>query len=55
MGTIKHLLAKWTAYLWALLSPLGAWGVFAIAAIDSAAIGMPLDPVVALYVYREPH
>ncbi len=55
MGTIKNLLAKWTQFLWVLLKPLGAWGVFAIAAIDSAALGMPLDPVVAGYVYLQPH
>jgi len=29
--------------------------VFAIAAIDSALFGLPLDPVVASYVYKEPH
>jgi membrane protein YqaA with SNARE-associated domain len=55
LGTIKKLLAKWTLFLWTLLKPLGAWGVFAIAAIDSAALGMPLDPVVAGYVYLQPH
>lgn len=55
MGTIKTLLSKWTLFLWTLLKPLGAWGVFAIAAIDSAALGMPLDPVVAGYVYLQPH
>ena len=55
MGTIKKLLSKWTLFLWTLLKPLGAWGVFAIAAIDSAALGMPLDPVVAGYVYLQPH
>lgn len=54
MGTIAHLLARWTAFLWALLRPLGSWGVFAIAAIDSALFGLPLDPVVASYVYKEP-
>jgi membrane protein YqaA with SNARE-associated domain len=55
LGLIKKLLSKWTLFLWTLLKPLGAWGVFAIAAIDSAAIGMPLDPVVAGYVYLQPH
>ena len=55
MGLIKKLLSKWTLFLWTLLKPLGAWGVFAIAAIDSAAVGMPLDPVVAGYVYLQPH
>ena len=33
---------------------MGAWGVLAIAGIDSAALGMPLDPVVAAYVYATP-
>jgi membrane protein YqaA with SNARE-associated domain len=55
LGTIAHLFARWTAFLWALLKPLGSWGVFAIAAIDSALFGLPLDPVVAGYVYKEPH
>ncbi len=54
MGTIKRLIAKWTLFLWTLLKPLGAWGVFAIAAIDSAALGMPLDAVVGGYVYLQP-
>ncbi|HEY5164196.1 MAG TPA: VTT domain-containing protein [Terriglobales bacterium] len=54
MGVIKNLLAKWTLLLWTLLKPLGVWGVFAIAAIDSAALGMPLDPIVAGYVYLQP-
>ncbi len=35
-----------------LLGPLGVWGVFAVAFADSALLGMPVDAVVALYVYR---
>lgn len=54
MGAIKKLLAKWAAFLWAVLQPLGSWGVFAIAAIDSAFFGMPLDAVVGGYVYVHP-
>ncbi len=34
---------------------MGSWGVFAIAAIDGSLLGMPLDPVVAGYVYQSPH
>ena len=52
---MSHLLARWSAFLWALLRPLGAWGVFFIAAIDAALFGMPMDPVVAGYVYLQPH
>lgn len=38
-----------------MLAPLGAWGVFAIAFVDSALFGMPLDAVVGGYVYHRPH
>jgi membrane protein YqaA with SNARE-associated domain len=50
MKTIKHILARYSAFLWAILKPLGMWGVFAIAALDGAAVGLPLDIVVGGYV-----
>lgn len=50
MKTMQHILAKYTAFLWAILQPLGIWGVFAIAALDSAAVGLPLDVVVGGYI-----
>ena len=50
MKTIQHILAKYTTFLWAILQPLGSWGVFAIAALDGAAVGLPMDVVVAGYV-----
>ena len=53
MHTISHLLARYTHFIWGLLQPLGAWGVFAIAAVDASLVGMPLDPVVAGYVYQD--
>jgi len=37
-----------------VLQPLGSWGIFAVAILDSAAFGIPLDPVVAGYVYAHP-
>ncbi len=55
MHTISHALARYTHFIWRLLQPLGSWGVFAIAAIDGSLLGMPLDPVVAGYVYQSPH
>ncbi|HTM90358.1 MAG TPA: VTT domain-containing protein [Terriglobales bacterium] len=55
MHTISHALARYTHFIWGLLQPLGSWGVFAIAAIDGSLLGMPLDPVVAGYVYQSPH
>ena len=52
MNTIKHILNRYTAFLWILLTPLGAWGVFVIAGLDAAAVGLPMDVVVAGYVYQ---
>ena len=54
MKTIGHILARYTAWIWGLLAPLGIWGVFVIAFADSALLGMPVDAVVAAYVYRDP-
>ncbi len=54
LNTIKHIFSKYTAFLWTLLAPLGPWGVFAIAAIDAAFMGLPMDVVVAGYVYKKP-
>jgi len=55
LKTLKHILARYTAFLWVLLKPLGAWGVFVIGAIDAAALGLPVDVAVATYVYQNPH
>ena len=54
MKTIKHLLARYTHFVWSILEPLGPWVILAVAFMDSAAIGIPLDPVVAGYVYAHP-
>ncbi|MGA1998542.1 MAG: VTT domain-containing protein [Terriglobales bacterium] len=54
MHTLGNLLARWSALLGALFKPLGVWGVFAIAGIDAALFGLPLDPLVAGYVYKNP-
>ena len=53
MKTIGHILAKYTAWILRLLTPLGIWGVFAIAFADSALLGMPVDAIVAVYVYQD--
>jgi membrane protein YqaA with SNARE-associated domain len=52
LDTLKHIVARYIGFLWVLLKPLGSWAVFAIAGIDSAFFGIPLDPVVATYVYQ---
>ena len=53
LKTIGHLLTRYTAWIWALLKPLGMWGVFAIAGVDSALVGMPVDAIVATYVFQD--
>ena len=52
MKTIGHILAKYTAWILRVLGPLGMWGVFAISFADSALLGMPVDAIVAFYVYQ---
>jgi membrane protein YqaA with SNARE-associated domain len=50
LKTIKHILSRYSAFLWSILKPLGIWGVFTVAILDGAAIGLPLDVVVGGYV-----
>jgi membrane protein YqaA with SNARE-associated domain len=53
LKTIGKILARYTAWIWALLQHLGIWGVFVIAFADSALLGMPVDAIVATYVYHD--
>jgi membrane protein YqaA with SNARE-associated domain len=53
LKTIGHILARYTAWILHVLTPLGIWGVFAIAFADSALLGMPVDAIVAYYVYQD--
>jgi membrane protein YqaA with SNARE-associated domain len=55
LKTIGHILARYTAWIWRLLGPLGIWGPFVVAFADSALLGMPVDAVVAGYVYKDRH
>jgi len=52
---IGHILARYSAWLLGLLKVLGIWGVFVIAFADSALLGMPVDFVVASYVFQDKH
>jgi membrane protein YqaA with SNARE-associated domain len=51
---LKHLLNKWSLMILAVLKPLGIWGVLGFAFVDAAFLGMPLDPIVAGYVWANP-
>jgi len=48
-----ELFEKLNLGMLALLKPLGVWGVGALALVDSAAIPMPLDPLVIDYVAHD--
>jgi len=51
---LKHIFTKYTDWVKALLLPLGPWGVLVIATVDSAFMGIPLDPVIVGYVWAKP-
>lgn len=55
MHTIQAILKRYSTWIWGVLAPLGPWGVFAFAAVDGSLMGMPLDAIVAGYVYNNPH
>jgi membrane protein YqaA with SNARE-associated domain len=53
LHAIKKLFSRYTKWIWGWLGPLGPWGVFAFAAVDASLMGLPLDAVVATYVYND--
>lgn len=55
MNALKHLIARYTTFLWHTLQPLGIWGVFVVAVLDGAAIGLPVDVAVGGYVSQNHH
>ncbi len=54
MKALKLFFKKYQAYLQGLLLPFGPWGVFLIALIDAAFFGVPMDPIVAVFVHTDP-
>ncbi len=55
MNALKHFLAHYKAWILALLAPLGGiWAVVIVALIDASFFGIPLDPVIAVYVAHDP-
>jgi membrane protein YqaA with SNARE-associated domain len=53
LKTIAHILTRYKLWIMGLLKVLGVWGVFVIAFADSALLGMPVDAIVATYVYQD--
>jgi membrane protein YqaA with SNARE-associated domain len=50
---ILHFLAKYKIWLLAVLKPLGFWGAGAIAFVDAAAFPVPMDLILAGYVWAD--
>lgn len=51
-----NLLAKWKLVLLPALIKLGFWGVAAVALLDSSSIPVPMDAILAVYVWNDkPH
>lgn len=54
MESLKAIFSKYTAFFAGLLAYLGIWGVLVIATVDAVIPVIPLDPVIATYVYKDP-
>jgi membrane protein YqaA with SNARE-associated domain len=51
--TLLYLLAKYKYFVFVVLKPLGVWGLLALAFVDSSSIAVPMDPLVASYVWAD--
>jgi membrane protein YqaA with SNARE-associated domain len=53
---IAHILAEWKLVILPALVKWGVWGVGAVAVLDSSSIPVPMDAILALYVWNDkPH
>ena len=54
---MKHSLGRWMLHaklvLLAVLKPLGIWGVAALAALDTSSLAIPMDIIVAGYIWAD--
>jgi len=55
LHAIKHILARYSHFIWSVLQPLGGWGLFLAAILDAAAFAVPVDLAFAGYVYGHPY
>jgi membrane protein YqaA with SNARE-associated domain len=54
LKSVEKIIARYTHWLWGILAPLGMWGVFVVTALDGAFLGLPVDAIVAGYIYHDP-
>jgi membrane protein YqaA with SNARE-associated domain len=50
---LLDLISKYKLWLLALLKPLGFWGVGLMAFVDAAALPIPIDLIIAGYIWRD--
>jgi membrane protein YqaA with SNARE-associated domain len=51
-----HLLNKWNLVLLPAIVKLGFWGAFAVSAVDASTIPVPMDAILAVWVWNDkPH
>ena len=50
---LSSTLLHWKVVLLVLLKPLGMWGIGVLAAIDTAALAIPMDLIIAGYVWGD--
>ena len=48
-----YLFAKYKLFVFVVLKPLGIWGLGALAFVDASSIAVPMDPLVASYVWAD--
>jgi membrane protein YqaA with SNARE-associated domain len=54
LNSLKHIFTQYTAFFAGVLAYFGIWGVLVIATVDAIIPVIPLDPVIATYVYKDP-
>ena len=50
---VAGIMAKWKLVLLPALLKMGAWGVGAVAVLDSSTIPVPMDAILALYIWND--
>lgn len=48
-----HLLAKWQLIVLPAIIKLGFWGAAAVALLDSSTIPVPMDAILAIYIWKD--
>ncbi len=50
---LVHILHEWQLVILPAIIKLGAWGALAVAALDSSSIPVPMDAILAIYVWKD--